>query len=113
MSSSRNRDVFLIIRVTESADVFQCLFMSASDVVGIFTFILRLDVELITVIQIVAHIHRYSLTKEETQVFELRLTLFMHVRGLSKIGRTPFRISLKLRMSRKRYATFVPLQVSK
>ena len=87
--------------------------MSASEEVGIFTFILRLDVELITVIQIVAHIHRYSLTKEETQVFELRLTLFMHVRGLSKIGRTPFRISLKLRMSRKRYATFVPLQVSK
>ena len=59
MSSSRNRVVFLIIRVTESADVFQCLFMSASDVVGIFTFILRLDVGLRTVMQIVAHIHRY------------------------------------------------------
>ena len=112
MSSSRNRDVFLIIRVTESADVFQCLFMSTSEEVGIFTFILRLDVELITVIQIVAHIHRYSLTKEETQVFELRLTLFMHVRGLSKIGRISFRISLMLRISRKRHAACIPFQVS-
>ena len=112
MSSSRNRDVFLIIRVTESADVFQCLFMSASEEVGIFTFILRLDVGLRTVMQIVAHIHRYFLTKEETEVFEFQLTLFMHVRGLSKIGRIPFRISLMLRMSRKRYVTFIPFQVS-
>ena len=87
--------------------------MSASEEVGIFTFILRLDVGLRTVMQIVAHIHRYFLTQEETEVFELRLTLFMYVRGLSKIGRTPFRISLKLRMSHKRSATFVPLQVSK
>ena len=86
--------------------------MSASEEVGIFTFILRLDVGLRTVMQIVAHIHRYFRIKEETQVFELQLTLFMHERGLSKIGRIPFRISLMLRISRKRYVTFGPFQVS-
>ena len=77
--------------------------MSASDVVGILSFILRLDVGFMTIMQIVAHIHRYFFTKEGTEVFELQHTLFIHVRGLSKIGRISFRISLMLRMSRKRY----------
>ena len=86
--------------------------MSASDEVGIFSFILRLNVGFMTVIQIVAHIHRDFLIKEETEVFELQLNLFMHVRGLSKIGRIQFRISLMLRMLRKRYVTFIPFQVS-